>query len=163
MISFVDALFSRYADPKYSECNSCELFIIGSLSPGKSGKKDRCFFQFTPEYKGNNVHNLRVYDTFRLELESWSEGWSSQGTKNKKWRSEGGLFTHDPDWQLITWESSRENSLLFSHHFYLHMLLLMTFWSWWEWFQGSNHSFWLGSSSLSCCYLHLMSSGDVIW
>lgn len=38
MTSFVDALYSRFADPKYSECNSCELFIIGSLSPGKSGK-----------------------------------------------------------------------------------------------------------------------------
>ena len=39
MVSFVDALFSRYADPKYMECNSCELFIIGSLSPGKSGER----------------------------------------------------------------------------------------------------------------------------
>jgi len=36
-VSFVDALYSRYADPKYSEVQSCELFIIGSLSPGKSG------------------------------------------------------------------------------------------------------------------------------
>lgn len=41
MVSFVDALYSRFADPTYSECSeSCELFIIGSLSPGKSGKKD---------------------------------------------------------------------------------------------------------------------------
>ena len=38
MVSFVDALYSRYADPTYAECNSCELFIIGSLSPGKSGE-----------------------------------------------------------------------------------------------------------------------------
>lgn len=39
MVSFVDALFTRYADVKYSECGSnCELFIIGSLSPGKSGQ-----------------------------------------------------------------------------------------------------------------------------
>lgn len=44
MTSFVDALYSRFADPKYSECNSCELFIIGSLSPGKSGKLFISFF-----------------------------------------------------------------------------------------------------------------------
>lgn len=46
MTSFVDALYSRFADPKYSECNSCELFIIGSLSPGKSGKKIAFFVAF---------------------------------------------------------------------------------------------------------------------
>ncbi|KAI1283822.1 Tubulin-specific chaperone cofactor E-like protein [Halotydeus destructor] len=38
MVSFIDAILMRYSDANYFEQSSnCNIFIIGSLSPGKSG------------------------------------------------------------------------------------------------------------------------------
>ena len=46
-MSFVDALFQRYSDPLRDgrEDGSYQIFIVGSLSPGKSGKLNMNFIR----------------------------------------------------------------------------------------------------------------------